>query len=64
MRLSFAGSAGAGDTSVATAAAIFVAVIVYFVMVFVTKALTREEISLLPKGETIYKIAVKLRLAK
>ena len=49
---------------IATAAAIVVAVIVYFVMVFLTKALTREEISLLPKGETIYKIAVKLRLAK
>jgi stage V sporulation protein B len=44
----------------ATGIAIIVAVIVYFVMVFLTKAVTRDEIALIPKGELIYRIAVKL----
>ena len=48
----------------ATGMAIIVAVIVYFVMVFLTGAITREELSLVPKGELIYRIAVKMHLAK
>ena len=48
----------------ATAIAILVAVGVYFVMVFLTGAVTREEMALVPKGETIYNFAVRLHLAK
>ena len=40
------------------------AVVVYLVMVFVTGAVTKEELSLVPKGELIYRIAVKMHLAK
>lgn len=39
---------------------IFVAVIVYFVLVIVTKALTKEDMKLIPKGEKIAKI-LKIR---
>lgn len=52
-----------GNTT-ATGLAIIVAVIVYFVMVFLTKAVTREELALVPKGELIYRIAVRMHLAK
>ena len=48
----------------ATGLAIIAAVIVYFVMVFLTGAVTREELSLVPKGEMIYRIAVRMHLAK
>jgi stage V sporulation protein B len=48
----------------ATGIAIIVAVIVYFVMVFLTGAITREELALVPKGELIYRVAVKMHLAK
>ena len=48
----------------ATGLAIISAVIVYFVMVFLTKAVTREELALVPKGEMIYRIAVRMHLAK
>lgn len=48
----------------ATAIAILVAVAVYFVMVFLTGAVTREEMALVPKGEAIYNFAVRLHLAK
>ena len=49
---------------IATAVAIMCAVFVYFVMVFLTKAITKEEITLVPKGELIWKIATKMHLAK
>ena len=49
---------------VATGLAIFVAVLVYFVMVFVTKALTRDELEMIPKGDRIYSIAAKLGLIR
>ena len=48
----------------ATGIAIIAAVFVYFVMVFLTGAVTREELSLVPKGDLIYNIAVKLHLAR
>ncbi len=48
---------------IATAIAIMGAVIVYFVMVFKLKAVTREDMALVPKGDLIYRIAVKLHLA-
>ena len=49
---------------IATGLSIMAAVVVYFVMVFVTGAVTKEELSLVPKGELIYRIAVKMHLAK
>ena len=49
---------------IASGIAIIFAVIVYFVMVFVTGAVTREELALVPKGETLYNIAVRMHLAK
>jgi stage V sporulation protein B len=48
----------------ATGIAIIIAVIVYFVMVFKTKAVTRDELSLLPKGDKIYNLAERLHLTK
>ena len=48
----------------ATGIAIISAVIVYFVMVFITKAITKEELALIPKGELIYNLAVKMHLTK
>jgi stage V sporulation protein B len=48
----------------ATGSAIIIAVIVYFVMVFLTGAVTEEELALIPKGKMIYNIAVRLHLAK
>lgn len=52
-----------GNT-LATGFAILGAIVVYFVMVFVTKAVSREELALVPKGDKIYEIAVRLHLAK
>ncbi len=49
---------------IATGLSIMAAVAVYFVMVFVTRAVTKEELALVPKGELIYRIAVKMHLAK
>ena len=48
----------------ATGLAIIAAVIVYFVMVFLTGAVTEDELALIPKGELIYRIAVRMHLAK
>lgn len=48
----------------ATGIAIIAAVIVYFVMVFLTGAVTKEELVLVPKGDLIYRVAVRLHLAK
>ena len=47
-----------------TGIAILAAVVVYFVMVFLTKAVTKEELALVPKGDKIYALAVRMRLAK
>jgi hypothetical protein len=40
------------------------AAVVYFVAAFRTGAVTKEEIELIPKGELLYKLAVKMRVAK
>lgn len=48
----------------ATGLAIIAAVIVYFVMVFVTNAISREELALVPKGEMIYRVAEKMHLVR
>jgi hypothetical protein len=37
---------------------------VYFVAAFRTGAVTKEEVELIPKGELLYRLAVKLRVAK
>ena len=43
--------------------AILVAVLIYFVTVFKTKVLTREEVELIPKGDLVYRIAQKIKIA-
>lgn len=48
----------------ATFFAIIIAVVVYFVTVFRIKAVTKNEIELIPKGDLIYRLAVKLRIAE
>ena len=37
---------------------------VYFVAAFKTGAVTKEEVELIPKGDLLYRLAVKLRVAK
>lgn len=49
---------------IATLFAIGIAAIVYFVMVFATKILTKEEIELMPMGTKIYNILCKLHFYK
>ncbi len=44
--------------------AIIIAVIIYFVAVFMTGALSREEVALIPKGDVIYRTAQKCRIAR
>jgi stage V sporulation protein B len=52
------------SNTISTMIAIMLSVAVYFVTVFKIKALTREEIVLIPKGDLIYRIAVKMRIAE
>lgn len=52
------------SNAISTLIAILFAVIVYFVTSFLTGAVTKDEVELIPKGELIYRIAVKLRIAK
>ena len=52
------------SNALSTLISIIIAVIVYFVSVFVTGALTRDEIALIPKGDLIYSFAVKCRIAR
>lgn len=42
--------------------AIMMAVAVYFVLIFKTHAVTRDEIEVIPKGEMIFKLAEKLKI--
>ena len=53
-----------GSNLIASFTAILAAVLVYFVSIFMTKAISREEIELIPKGDLIYDFAVKLKIAK
>ena len=46
----------------ATLIAIFTAVIVYGISVIVFKAITKEEIMMIPKGEKIYGLLHKIKL--
>lgn len=52
------------SNAVSTMLAILIAAAVYFVTVFLTGAVTREEIVMIPKGEVIYRIAVRMRIAR
>lgn len=52
------------SNSISTLIAIMIAAAVYFVTAFVTGAVTKEEIELIPKGDLLYRIAVKLKVAK
>lgn len=47
-----------------TLVSIMIAAAVYFVTVFRTGTVTREEIELIPKGDLIYRAAVRLKVAK
>lgn len=49
---------------IATFISIMIAVAVYFVLVFETKAIKREDAALIPKGDLIIRIAEKLHLIK
>ena len=53
-----------GSNALSTLVSIMISVAVYFVTVFKIKAVTRDEIELIPKGELIYRIAVRLRIAE
>lgn len=52
------------SNSISTLISIMIAAFVYFVSAFMTGAVTKDEIELIPKGELIYRLAVKLRVAK
>jgi len=53
-----------GHSIVRTVLAVFAAVIVYFVLIFVLKALERDDILLLPKGEKIYGALNRLKFVR
>ena len=52
------------SNSISTLIAILIAAAVYFVTAFLTGAVTKDEIELIPKGELIYRLAVRLKVAK
>ena len=52
------------SNSISTLIAILIAAAVYFVMAFLTGAVTKDEIELIPKGDLIYRLAVRLKVAK
>ena len=52
------------SNSISTLLAILIAAAVYFVSVFKTNAVTKDEIELIPKGDLLYRLAVRLKVAK
>ncbi len=50
-----------GHGTVKTIIAVLAGALVYLAMIFVTKALAKEDVMLLPKGEKIYKVLKKLK---
>jgi stage V sporulation protein B len=52
------------SNSISTLLAILIAAAVYFVSVFKTNAVTKDEIELIPKGDFLYRLAVRLKVAK
>jgi len=51
-------------TRLAVILAILVAMVVYFFVIFLLRALTREDILLLPKGEALCRLLGKMRLLR
>lgn len=49
---------------VATLAAILCAMVVYFLLILLLRAITPDDVRLLPKGEKIYRLLAKLKLMK
>lgn len=58
------GMMATGINLFATALSILSAMILYFIFVFKTNSVSKEEIALIPKGDKIYDLAVKLKIAK
>ena len=52
------------SNSISTLISIIIAAAVYFVTAFLTGAVTKDEIELIPKGDLIYRLAVRLKVAK
>ena len=52
------------SNSISTLIAIMIAAAVYFVSAFLTGAVTKDEIELIPKGDLLYRLAVRLKVAK
>lgn len=52
------------SNAVSTLASVMFAAAVYFVSAFLTGAVTKDEIELIPKGDLIYRLAVMLKVAK
>ncbi|MBE6027920.1 MAG: polysaccharide biosynthesis protein [Clostridiales bacterium] len=52
------------SNAISTLISIIIAAAVYFVSAFRTGAVTKDEIELIPKGELIYRLAVRLKVAK
>lgn len=53
-----------GSNTISTLVAILIAVFVYFILIFRTKVIAREDADLIPKGEKIMEIADKFHLLK
>ena len=53
-----------GHGIVKTLLSVVIAMIVYFVMIFITKALEKDDVLLLPKGEKIYGILRRLKFVE
>lgn len=53
-----------GSNALSALVSIAAAVAVYFIAVFKSGTLTKEEVELIPKGDLIYRIAVRMKLAK
>ena len=53
-----------GSNTLAVLISMIAAVLVYFVTVFKTGAVTKDDIVLIPKGELIYKFALKMKITK
>ena len=51
-----------GSNSISCLLSILVAVMFYFILIFITKTVTREEAIMLPKGNLIVRVAEKLHL--
>ncbi len=61
--ISFAGVRVTSHSHMVTLAAVFAAMIVYGIMLIKTKSILPEEIQILPKGDTLYRLLEKLKLA-